>query len=95
MREKIKNIQLNDGNASPAEILQKSLKYLRYDADFHDDGSGVSDRFRCKLRVKNAELIRFSGKMWEGRGKSKYLAKQSAFSQLISAIKCDLIYLEL
>ena len=89
LREKIENVQLNNGNASPAEILQKSLKYLRYDADFHDDGLGVSDRFSCKLRVRNAELIRFSGKMWEGRGKSKYLAKQSAFSQLISAIKCD------
>ena len=89
LRGKIEKSQLQYSKASPAEILQKCLGYLRYDADFQDEGAGVADRFICKLRVRNVDLNNFGGKIWEGRGKSKYLAKQNAFEELIKAIKCD------
>ena len=89
LKDKLNEIVQKYPNAGPAEVLHRCCKFLVYDAEFIDGGTNESDRFTCKLRIRNFEFISSYDKIWEGRGKSKYMAKQNAFSLLISFLTSE------
>ena len=86
LKLKILEIEEKFVNAGPAEILHRSCNKFEYEAKFSVK-LNVSDNYICTLKIKSCDLEQYSRNNWEGRGRSKAVAKADAMLSLLNTIK--------